>query len=107
MAEIDSADLLQYTFVLQEQTTSTDTTSVPDSTVDLPDGTQLTIPGYSYDTPNTSTVEVFKQGYINRNYVTAVRIASNITRTMIKLTDSSEIEVTTNIVDVVDDLTTP
>lgn len=106
MPLIDSADLLQYTFVIQEQTSSSSTTTVPDEYVSLPDGSQLTIPGYSYDTPTNSTVEVLKIGYINRNYVTGIRMSSNPVRTIIKLNDSTEVEVNTIISTVLNDLTT-
>jgi len=106
MAVIDPADLIQYTFVEKETTTSTNNETTPNQSVSLPDGSSFNIPGISYPQPTTSTNEVFKTGYVNRNYVTSIKVASNPTRTTIGLSDGSSVTVTAIFTTVLSDLTT-
>jgi hypothetical protein len=106
MAAIDPADLIQYTFVEEETTTSTNNVTTPNQSVTLPDGSSFDIPGTSYPEQTTSTTEVFKAGFINRNYVTNIKVAGNPTRTTIALSDGSSVTVTTIFTTVLSDLTT-
>ncbi len=109
MAAIDPADLIPYTFVEEVTTTTNNTVTTPSEsvTVGTPPNTQVfNIPGISYDEPSTSTSEVFKTGYVNRNYVTNIKVASNPTRTTIGLNDGSSVTVTAIFTTVLSDLTT-
>ncbi len=106
MAAIDPSDLIQYTFVEEETTTSTNTVTQPGQSISLPDGSSFQVPGTSYPEQTTSTNEVFKTGYVNRNYVTNVKVAGNPTRTTIGLSDGSTVTVTTIFTTVLSDLTT-
>jgi hypothetical protein len=109
MALIDPADLIAYIFVEEETTTTNNTVTTPSEsvTVGTPPNTQVfNIPGTSYEEPSTSTTEVFRPGYVNRNYVTSIIRASNPTRTIIKLSSGKDVTVTTIIGDVLTDLTT-
>lgn len=106
MAAIDPADLIQYTFVEEETTTSTNNVTTPNQSISLPDGSSFDIPGTSYPEQTTSTNDVFKTGYINRNYVTSIKVASNPTRTIIGLESGESVTVTTIFTTVLSDLTT-
>ena len=106
MAAIDPADLISYTFVEQETTTQSNTVTNPNQSIALPDGSSFEIPGTSYPEQTTTTTEVFKTGFINRNYVTNIKVASNPTRTVIGLNDGTSVTVATIFTTVISDLTT-
>jgi len=106
MAAIDPTDLIQYTFVEKETTTTTNNVTTPSQTFTLPDGSTFEVPGSGYPEQTISINEVFRTGYVNRNYVTSIKVASDPTRTTITLNDGSSVTVTTIFTTVLSDLTT-
>lgn len=117
MPLIPAADMISFTFVETVTETSTVTTTVPDETFDLGNSNtpgvpseSFTVPGYSYDTPETTTSTVLVPGHIFVNDISAVNSliengAVNPARTVITLNNGNQKTVVGNVNSVLNDIT--